>query len=156
TLSFPKGSSMFAQSHRPLRAAAARACAAIAISTAAAAYANHGPGASGGGSNVISGETLKQNKWEVSLREDFTPFDEYNAAQAAKVAQHSDDFDALHRSYVTSLEMSYGILDDLQVNLGVGYFIGEQFISAEQVAPGVVETGEGAIDGFTDMTVTLK
>src|SRR5438105_4373686 len=40
------------------------------------ARANHGPGASGGASSTISGETLKPGTFELSLREDYSQFEQ--------------------------------------------------------------------------------
>ena len=47
------------------------------------ALANHGPGASGGGSSTVSGETLKPGSFELSLREDYSQFQHFNQSQAA-------------------------------------------------------------------------
>src|SRR5438045_3748671 len=72
-------------------------------------YANHGPGASGGGSATISGETLKQGHFELALREDVTSFQTFSTSDAIRKAQAGGDFDALDHSFVTTAELSYGI-----------------------------------------------
>src|SRR5947199_3729138 len=82
--------------------------------------ANHGPGASGGGSAVISGETLNQGKIELSLREDYTQFERFSEADAAARAAKSGDFDALERGFLTTVDVAYGVTDEFQVVASIG------------------------------------
>ena len=122
-----------------------------------AALANHGPGASGGGSSTASGETLKQNHFELSLREDFTQFERFTPAHAAQRAAESGDFDALRRAYVTSLDLGYGITNDFQIGLNTGYFAGERFLSASRDEDtGDVTVAEAQPSGMTDLVLTGK
>jgi hypothetical protein len=116
------------------------------------ALANHGPGASGGGSSTISGETLKPGSWELSIREDYTEFEKFSAAQAIARAQQGGDFDALKRGFITTLDIAYGVIDDLQVGGSIGYFAGQGFISSD--AGGNVGTGDP--NGLTDMVLLGK
>jgi len=125
---------------------------AIALSTVPRARANHGPGASGGGSSVMSGEVLKPGAFELSLREDYTEFQHVGADEALRRAQEGGDFDALRRSFLTTAELSFGALEDFQVAASFGYFRGKEFIGAS-------DTGEiGTVDpsGWTDLTLTGK
>src|SRR5438270_8354461 len=94
------------------------------------AWANHGPGASGGGAATISGETLKEGHFEFELREDFSQFQRFDRAQAISRAMSGGDFDALDHGFFTMLSGAYGITDDLQIGAGIGYFIGQDFVSA--------------------------
>lgn len=50
------------------------------------AQANHGPGTSGGASYTVSGETLKQGKFDLSLREDYTQFADMSQASIERHA----------------------------------------------------------------------
>jgi hypothetical protein len=139
--------------HRPFRAGAWIVCI---VGLCAPALANHGPGASGGGSSTISGETLKPGHWELSLREDFSQFQHFTRAEAAAVAARHDDFDALDHGFITSLDFAYGVVEDLQIGASTGYFIGRNFISAERQEDGSVETSTAEPTGLTDLTVTAK
>src|SRR5436190_24366492 len=91
---------------------------------ASAALANHGPGASGGGSSTISGETLKPGHFELSLREDFSQFEKFSNEGAAARARSGGDFDALDHGFVTSVDFAYGVFENFQIGLSTGYFIG--------------------------------
>src|SRR4051812_42991617 len=95
------------------------------------ALANHGPGTSGGGSSTASGETLKQGKFELSLRDDYTQFENVSRAEAERRALRSGEFDGIDSSNIISGELAYGITDDLQVSAQIGYYHGSGFIDAE-------------------------
>jgi hypothetical protein len=116
------------------------------------ATANHGPGASGGGSATISGETLKPGAFELSLREDYTEFQHFSKADALLRAQQGGDFDALRRSLLTTLELSCGVCEDFQVSAAIGYFAGRDFVGADD------QGSVGTVDphGLTDLVVTGK
>jgi len=118
--------------------------------------ANHGPGASGGGSAVMSGETLNQGKIELSLREDYTQFEKFSEADAAARAAKAGDFDALERGFLTTAEIAYGVTDDLQIGASIGYFVGDHFVSADRAEDGTVETGTADPSGLTDLVLTGK
>ena len=66
-------------------------CAGASLALAPAAFANHGPGTSGGGSYTVSGEVLKQGKFDLTLREDFTQFEKIKSAEAESRAEKSGD-----------------------------------------------------------------
>jgi hypothetical protein len=93
--------------------------------------ANHGPGTSGGASATVSGETLRQGHFDLSLREDYTQFQDISRSGAERRALNSGEFDALKRSWLTSASIAYGITDDFQIGLTIGYYAGENFIDAE-------------------------
>ena len=90
------------------------------------AIANHGPGASGGGSATISGETLKPGHFELSLREDFSQFEKFNNAQAAAQARSGGDFDSLDHGFITSVDFALGLVSvvlKLPPSSGLGMFL---------------------------------
>lgn len=118
--------------------------------------ANHGPGASGGGSAVISGETLNQGKIELSLREDYTQFERFSEADAAARAAKSGDFDALERGFLTTVDVAYGVTDEFQVGGSIGYFVGDNFVSADRAEDGSVEVGTADPQGLTDLVLSGK
>src|SRR3989440_12451820 len=104
-------------------------CSVVLLLISLPALANHGPGASGGGSSTISGETLKPGHFELSLREDFSQFEKFSNAEAAARARSGGDFDALDHGFLTSLDFAFGIVENLQVGGSIGYFIGNDFKS---------------------------
>lgn len=127
------------------------------------ALANHGPGTSGGGSSTISGETLNAGQYDLTFRLDFTDFENVSEAEViAQVGQGGDHFDALARSYLTTASLSYGVTDDLEVSGAIGYYYGQDFISAhthehhegEEEEPPLVGTADP--NGLTDLWVTAK
>jgi hypothetical protein len=122
------------------------------------AFANHGPGTSGGGSSTISGETLKQGQFSLDLRFDYTEFEHISRAEAERRALESGGFDALRRAFVYTGTLSYGLLDDLQLSATLGYYHGEGFIDAERSEdePGVAESDIADPEGLTDLFLNVK
>src|SRR3982751_4756373 len=118
--------------------------------------ANHGPGASGGGTFTLSGETLKQGHFELSLREDYSEFEHFSQTAAEERARTGGEFDALGRGFLTSADFAYGLTDDLQVGGALGYFVGRGFIGADQAPDGSIETGTADPEGLTDLALTAK
>ncbi len=118
--------------------------------------ANHGPGASGGGSATISGETLKQGNYELTFREDFAAFQPFNSSQAAERARRGGDFDSLNHGFITSVDLAYGITPDFQIGATTGYFVGRDFKSASLQPDGSVEESKTNPTGLTDLLLTGK
>src|SRR2546423_14879765 len=81
-------------------------CSAVLLLISLPALANHGPGASGGGSSTISGETLKPGHFELSLREDFSQFEKFSNAAAAARARSGGGFEAPHQRLYPTLRFS--------------------------------------------------
>lgn len=122
----------------------------------APARANHGPGTSGSGATTASGETLKQGRLELSLRNDTTWFESIGRSEAEQHALQSDGFDAISRTVVQSLGLSYGLTDDVQVGAQVGYYWGSDFIDAESDGMGGVESATADPSGMTDLWLQAK
>ena len=120
------------------------------------ALANHGPGASGGGNATISGETLKEGGYELTLREDFSAFQPFNSRQAERRARQGGDFDALNHGFITTLDLAYGVTPDFQIGASTGYFIGRDFKSASLQPDGSVEHSSANPTGLTDLLITGK
>lgn len=131
-------------------------CMIVLLSSPAISLANHGPGASGGGSATISGETLKQGHAELSLREDFTQFEAFDTAAAVNRAKEGGSFDALNHGFITTADIAYGITDNFQIGASIGYFAGNDFISADTQSDGSVEVSKTNPDGLTDLVLIGK
>jgi len=121
----------------------------------AAARANHGPGTSGGGSATISGETLKPGAWDLSLRTDYTDFQNVSQTSANRRAVRGGEFDSLDYSVITSVSAAVGVIEDLQLSASIGYYNGENFVDTES-AGGDVESGTADPSGLTDLALDLK
>ena len=122
-----------------------------------ATFADHGPGTSGGGVGTPSGETMKPGKISVSVREDYTEFEDLSDGAITRKATRAGDIDLLDRSYLTSVSVSYGVVENLQVGVSIGYYDAEKAREAEYNPL----TGETEIitfdpDGLTDMWLTAK
>jgi hypothetical protein len=118
--------------------------------------ANHGPGASGGGSSTISGETLKPGHFELTLREDFSKFEHFSDTAATGRAQRGGDFDALDHGFVTTADFAIGIAPNFQVGATVGYFNGNDFLSADSPDGNDVELARANPTGLTDVAIVGK
>jgi hypothetical protein len=99
---------------------------------------------------------LKANAWDLSLRVDATEFEDLSRDDAAQRAQTSGDFDALRRSFLTTLSLAYGVTEDFQVGATLGYYRGTDFFSAEQDALGNVEVSDADPHGLTDLWLQGK
>jgi Putative MetA-pathway of phenol degradation len=127
------------------------------LTSVPALHADHGPGTSGGGAATQSGETLKPGKFSVELRTDYTEFEHLSAARLAAKAAKAGEFDLLDRSFVSTIGVSYGVVEDFQVGLTIGYYNAVRARSAEHDSG----TGETEIhtfnpDGLTDLWLTGK
>ena len=120
------------------------------------AWANHGPGTSGGGSATASGETLKTGTWDASFRLDYTGFEHISRDEAEQRAIESGGFDAISRSVIASTSLTYGVTDDLQVGALWGYYWGDNFIDATSNGMGGAESGTVDPDGLTDLWLSSK
>lgn len=120
------------------------------------AIANHGPGTSGGGSSTMSGETLRQGGFDLSLRTDYTSFEHKSRAQAEQEAIANGEFDAIDHSLIESFSVAYGITDDVQVGVQLGYYWGSGFIDAEEDGGGGATSATADPRGLTDTWVTGK
>lgn len=116
---------------------------------------NHGPGTSGGGSSTASGETLRQGRFDLSLRLDWTEFEPVSRAEAERRARSSGEFDALRRGFVGQAALAYGVSDDLQLAVQTGYYRGSRFLDAESDG---ASTGSAVADpaGLTDTWLQAK
>jgi outer membrane putative beta-barrel porin/alpha-amylase len=121
-----------------------------------AGLANHGPGTSGGGTSTVSGETLRQGAFEISVRSDATLFEHFGRSEAELHALQSGEFDALDRSLVETLSLAYGVTDDFQVGAQMGYYFGRGFIAAEDNGLGGADSATADPEGLTDLWLTGK
>jgi hypothetical protein len=117
--------------------------------------ADHGPGTSGGGASTQSGETLKPGKFSIDLRTDYTEFEDLSPAQIEAKAARAGGFDLLDRSFLSTVSLSYGIIENLQVGLTLGYYLA---VNAREAEFDGVDTEILTFDpdGLTDLWLTGK
>src|SRR3954463_5380727 len=128
---------------------------AVALSAISPAHADHGPGTSGGGASTQSGETLKPGKFSVELREDYTEFQDLSPAQIDAKAAKAGEIDLLDRSFIESISFSYGVVENFQVGLTIGYYHAVNARSAEfDSGTGDTEVSTFDPDGLTDLWLT--
>jgi hypothetical protein len=118
--------------------------------------ANHGPGTSGGGSGTISGETQKAGSFDATLRVDGTWYENVSRTEAEQQASQSGEFDALDRSFLFTIGLAYGVMDDFEVGATIGYYTGYDFIDAELTDTGETESSTADPHGITDLLVSGK
>jgi Putative MetA-pathway of phenol degradation len=85
-------------------------------------FADHGPGTSGGGLSVQSGEIQKPGSWALGYRGDFTSFKALSNADLTRFAGTQGEIDLLDQSFVHTLALSYGISDGCSISLATGYY----------------------------------
>ncbi|MDB6053852.1 MAG: hypothetical protein JWN25_1375 [Verrucomicrobiales bacterium] len=127
------------------------------LTAANSSYADHGPGTSGGGSATQSGETMKPGKFAVELREDFTEFEHLSNAEIVSKAFRAGDIDLLDRSFIESVSVSYGVIEDFQVGMTIGYYQAVNSKAAEfDPTTGVTSLSTSNPDGLTDLWINAK
>ncbi len=103
------------------------------------AFADHGPGTSGSGSNTESAETLKARQWSSTLKFDWTEFD----SPSTDTLVGLDHFDLIDRSFLTTLSIGFGITENFQLSLAFGYYAAD---GTREIAHGHEEGEEEAQD----------
>src|SRR5690349_3900354 len=126
-----------------------------ALATPGRLFADHGPGTSGGGASTQSGETLKPGKFSIDLRTDYTEFENLSAAQIEAKATRAGGFDLLDRSFLSTVSITYGVVEDFQVGLSLGYY---HAVNAREAEFDGAETEILTFDpdGLTDLWLTGK
>jgi hypothetical protein len=97
-------------------------------------FADHGPGTSGGGTSTQSAETLKPGQFSIEARVEATEFEHLSASEINRSAVESEHFDLLDRSVLSTLSLAYGIAENFQLSLSIGYYDAEN--AREAVAAG--------------------
>jgi hypothetical protein len=135
----------------------ALAAVSLVLAVATSTHADHGPGTSGGGSSTQSAETLKPGKFSLELREDYTEFQRLSQSEIESKAATAGAIDLLDRSFLHTISLSYGVVENFQVGLSIGYYDAVKAREAEYVSG----TGDTEIltfnpDGVTDLWLSGK
>src|SRR5262245_28085389 len=130
---------------------------ALLVSLAFPAWADHGPGTTGGALNVVSGETLQKSKVAFDLRFDYTSFEPLTTGEIASKAKKGGEFDFLDWTLLTTATASYGLTDEVQLNFTTGWYHANGAGSAEfDSGTGTTDFATFDPDGLTDSWVTAK
>lgn len=116
--------------------------------------ANHGPG-TGGGATTIPALTLKSGAFSVGLRTELTEFESISNSKLLRKAEEAGAFDVLDRTFLHTVDMGYGITDDLTIGLGIGWFEAINFREGE-FEDDEVEVFQANPDGITDVWLSGK
>ncbi len=119
------------------------------------ACADHGPATAGGGSNTQSGETLKRGQLAIETRFEFTEFEHLSQAEIDAGAAAAEHFDYLDSSLLTTQSFSYGVTNDVQLGIALGYYAAFHPRQAELEGTDT-EIVSFNPDGLTDLWLTSK
>ena len=120
-------------------------------------FADHGPGTSGGGSSTQSAETLKPGKIAAEIRMDYTEFENLSSAEIESKASRAGSFDLLNRTFIETLSVSYGVVENFQLGLAIGLYQASRSREAEfNGDTGEIEISTFNPNGLTDLWFTGK
>lgn len=125
--------------------------------TGVALFADHGPGTSGGGLSVQSGEALTRGAWALELRSDYTEFKVPGEADLTAKAAAAGDIDVLDHSLLHSLSLAYGLAENVQISATLGYYApsGGGTVSYDP-GTGALSRSTNEANGFTDLWINGK
>ena len=127
---------------------------------ALSAAADHGPGTSGGGLSTQSGETMRPGAVVLSLRSDFTQYEDLSdddlQTRTLKPGGADGHFDALDWSLLETIGVAWGLAEDVEVGASLGFYDGEGLREGHLDA-GVYDLHKhGSVKGVTDPWLTGK
>ncbi len=119
------------------------------------AFAHHGPGTTGGAVSTQSGETLNPGQLAFQLTWNYTQFESLDnediKRRTAEVKGGDPDFDALRWSLLQAAELSYGVLEDFQLSLAIGWYRADDLKEGRLNGGGEPEVLEAVdVSGLTD------
>jgi len=116
--------------------------------------ANHGPG-TGGGATTIPAITLKSGIFSLGLRTELTEFEPISDSKLFEKAEKAGSFDAIDRTFLHTMDIGYGVTDDLTLGLNIGWFEAINFRESE-LEDDEVEVFQANPDGITDLWLSGK
>ncbi len=116
--------------------------------------ANHGPG-TGGGAMTIPAITLRSGAFSLGLRTEFTEFEQISDSKILDKAVKANSFEAVDRTFLHTVDIGYGVTDDLTIGITTGWF--ESFNFRESELEGdEVDVFHANPDGLTDLWLSGK
>lgn len=119
------------------------------------AIADHGPGTSGGGAFTQSAETMKPGTFSADIRFDYTSFDSLSDSDIRGKVGRAGGIDLLDSASLTTLSVGYGVVENFQLGLSLGYYSATGASEVEGEG-NELETSTFDPDGITDMALSGK
>jgi hypothetical protein len=121
---------------------------------------DHGPGTSGGGVTIPSGETLAPERLSLSLRLHLTSFESLSDSDIQSETLETDPvdahFDAVDWTLLGTIEAQYGVVEGVQLGLAWGYYLADD-LREGHVEAGVYELHDiGRVSGIADLWINGK
>ncbi len=91
------------------------------------AFANHGPETSGGSTGVKSAGTINQGQLKLVIREDVTKYKSIGIEEEQEIAGHEGSFHSINRAFLTSFDISYGLMEDFEIGADIGWYAAREF-----------------------------
>ena len=121
--------------------------------------ANHGPGSGGGPVSTLPALTSRAGSFNLSLNTRMTELESISTRRLSDKGLKSGAFDAIDRTILHSAGATYGVTDDFEIGVSLGWFVSINFRESELE----IEDGEAEIallkanpDGLTDTWLTGK
>ncbi len=127
----------------------------VALNIGFSAMANHGPGAARVGSQTTSAKTLSKGKWGIGFEMEYTEFDSISRTRLISRGERAGGLDVLDRTFLYTGTVSYGVTDDLSLEVSLGGLEANDFREAE-LEDGEVEILGADPDGLTDLWIKGK
>ncbi|HJU82955.1 MAG TPA: hypothetical protein VJ600_01980 [Holophagaceae bacterium] len=119
--------------------------------------ADHGPGTSGGGLSVMSGEVLRPGAFSLDWRSDYTAFRSLDDAGIAAKAADAGGIDLLDHSWLHSVSLGVGLTETVQLSATVGWYAPSGGATASvDPATGAVTRVANDPRGLTDLWINAK
>src|SRR3990167_6461531 len=116
--------------------------------------AYHGAGTSGA-AITIPAITLKSGTFSLGLRTELTEFESISDSQLLDKAVEAGSFDAVDRTFLHTIDIGYGVTDDLTLGLNIGWFEAINFRESE-LEDDEIEVFQANPDGITDLLFSGK
>jgi hypothetical protein len=136
-----------------------------------AADAHHGPGTSGSGGAIETGETLDKGKFSVSFSTEFSYYENLSSAQLKRMLARLEDdlegqsirprhttaddpqIDTFKWGLIETGSLDYGFTDKIQLGFTIGWYQGENSRETALDHDDLDVTENGDISGTTDLWV---
>jgi len=119
-----------------------------------AVEANHGAGTSGS-AITIPAITLKSGTFSLGLRTELTEFEHISNSKLLDKAVEAGSFDAVDRTFLHTIDIGYGVTDDLTLGLNISWFEAINFRESE-LEDDEIEVFRANPDGITDLWLSGK
>ena len=93
--------------------------------------ANHGPGSGGGSVSTLPALTSRAGSFTLSLNTRMTELESISTRRLSDKGLKSGAFDAIDRTILHTAGATYGVTDDFEIGVSLGWFESINFREAE-------------------------